>query len=213
MMLRGNNGFGYVRLDWFTPDGLGTWGDGRLFILGTEGYIEVRKYTNVARQQAGQQSVCRRPEAGPLHRLQQCAAALRAAVRQRHREPHAHRAGSDAVSAGGGACRSRRRRTPRGLTWIGRASIVTTHERRAMKRSRARTFIKASVAGGRRSGLPDDCARSRLRATAPSNRINIGAIGVGRISRGHDMPGVLQFTGVRRDNRIIAVCDLDATPR
>ncbi len=48
MMLRGNRGFGYVRLDWFTPDGLGTWGDGRLFILGTDGYIEVRKYANVA---------------------------------------------------------------------------------------------------------------------------------------------------------------------
>jgi len=48
MMLRGNKGFGYVRLDWFTPKGLGTWGDGRLFVLGTEGYIEVRKYTNVA---------------------------------------------------------------------------------------------------------------------------------------------------------------------
>jgi predicted dehydrogenase len=48
MVLRGNKGFGYVRLDWFTPDGLGTWGDGRLFILGTKGYIEVRKYTNVA---------------------------------------------------------------------------------------------------------------------------------------------------------------------
>ena len=47
MMLRGDRGLGYVRLDWFTPDGLGTWGDGRLFILGTEGYIEVRKYTNV----------------------------------------------------------------------------------------------------------------------------------------------------------------------
>ena len=48
MVLRGNKGFGYVRLDWFTPRGLGTWGDGRLFVLGTEGYIEVRKYTNVA---------------------------------------------------------------------------------------------------------------------------------------------------------------------
>lgn len=47
MMLRGDRGFGYVRLDWFTPDGLGTWGDGRLFILGTDGYIEVRKYTNI----------------------------------------------------------------------------------------------------------------------------------------------------------------------
>jgi hypothetical protein len=48
MMLRGDAGLGYVRLDWFTPYGLGTWGDGRLFILGTDGYIEIRKYTNVA---------------------------------------------------------------------------------------------------------------------------------------------------------------------
>ena len=53
MMLRGNNGFGYVKLDWFTPYGLGTWGDGRLFILGTDGYIEVRKYTNVAVSKQG----------------------------------------------------------------------------------------------------------------------------------------------------------------
>ena len=53
MMLHGNRGLGYVRLDWFTPDGLGTWGDGRLFVLGTEGYIEVRKYTNVAVSKAG----------------------------------------------------------------------------------------------------------------------------------------------------------------
>ena len=48
MMLRGNRGMGYVRLDWFTPDGLGTWGDGRLFVLGTEGYIELRKYADIA---------------------------------------------------------------------------------------------------------------------------------------------------------------------
>jgi len=48
MVLRGDRGFGYVRLDWFTPDGVGTWGDGRLFILGTNGYMEIRKYTNIA---------------------------------------------------------------------------------------------------------------------------------------------------------------------
>jgi predicted dehydrogenase len=53
MVLRGDKGFGYVRLDWFTPDGLGTWGDGRLFILGTKGYIELRKYVNVAMDKAG----------------------------------------------------------------------------------------------------------------------------------------------------------------
>jgi predicted dehydrogenase len=39
---------GYVRLDWFTPEGLPTWGDGRLIILGTEGYIELRKYIDIA---------------------------------------------------------------------------------------------------------------------------------------------------------------------
>ncbi len=48
MVLRGNNGNGYVRLDWYTPDGLSNWGDGRLFILGTEGYIEARKYVDIA---------------------------------------------------------------------------------------------------------------------------------------------------------------------
>jgi predicted dehydrogenase len=53
MVLRGDRGFGYVRLDWFTPDGLGTWGDGRLFILGTDGYIEIRKYTDVGVKHQG----------------------------------------------------------------------------------------------------------------------------------------------------------------
>jgi len=42
---------GYVRVDWFTPDGLSTWGDGRTFVLGTEGYLELRKYANVATDQ------------------------------------------------------------------------------------------------------------------------------------------------------------------
>jgi len=39
---------GYIRVDWFTPDGLDTWGDGRLTILGTHGYIELRKYIDIA---------------------------------------------------------------------------------------------------------------------------------------------------------------------
>lgn len=39
---------GYFRCDWFTPDGLQMWGDGRSFILGTEGFIEQRKYMNIA---------------------------------------------------------------------------------------------------------------------------------------------------------------------
>ncbi len=44
---------GYLRVDWFTPDGLRTWGDGRTFILGTGGYIELRKYIDVAREDRG----------------------------------------------------------------------------------------------------------------------------------------------------------------
>jgi predicted dehydrogenase len=48
--LIGDNGAtNYFRVDWLTPDGLGTWGDGRMTILGTEGYIEIRKYIDIAR--------------------------------------------------------------------------------------------------------------------------------------------------------------------
>ncbi len=47
-MLRGDRGTGYLRVDWFTPDGLETWGDGRLTILGTEGFIEIRKNVDIA---------------------------------------------------------------------------------------------------------------------------------------------------------------------
>lgn len=53
VMLKGNQGMGYIRVDWFTPDGLKTWGDGRLTILGTEGYIELRKYIDIAGKDGG----------------------------------------------------------------------------------------------------------------------------------------------------------------
>lgn len=53
MVATGNGGTGYIRVDWFTPDGLPTWGDGRLFLLGTEGYIELRKYLDVAGRPGG----------------------------------------------------------------------------------------------------------------------------------------------------------------
>lgn len=48
MMVRGDGGTGYIRVDWFTPDGLNTWGDGRLTILGTDGYMELRKNVDIA---------------------------------------------------------------------------------------------------------------------------------------------------------------------
>ncbi len=53
-MITGKNGTNnYFRVDWFTPDGLRTWGDGRVTILGTEGFIEVRKYVNLATDMQG----------------------------------------------------------------------------------------------------------------------------------------------------------------
>ena len=55
-------------------------------------------------------------------------------------------------------------------------------------------------------GFPAIVPASVIGQTAPSNRINVGAIGVGRISRGHDLPGIWQFDQAR----IMAVCDLDA---
>jgi predicted dehydrogenase len=53
MMLRGNGGTGYVRVDWFTPNGLSTWGDGRLTILGTDGFIEIRKNVDITKRPEG----------------------------------------------------------------------------------------------------------------------------------------------------------------
>jgi predicted dehydrogenase len=53
VMLRGNGGTGYIRVDWFTPDGLNTWGDGRLTILGTDGFIEIRKNVDIGGRPGG----------------------------------------------------------------------------------------------------------------------------------------------------------------
>jgi len=52
-MLRGNGGTGYIRVDWFTPKGLNTWGDGRLTVLGTDGFIEIRKNVDIAGRDGG----------------------------------------------------------------------------------------------------------------------------------------------------------------
>ncbi|MPY86822.1 MAG: gfo/Idh/MocA family oxidoreductase [Luteitalea sp.] len=53
VIVRGNGGTGYIRVDWFTPDGLDTWGDGRLTILGTDGFIEIRKNVDIGGRPGG----------------------------------------------------------------------------------------------------------------------------------------------------------------
>ncbi|WP_211659067.1 Gfo/Idh/MocA family protein [Phytoactinopolyspora halophila] len=53
LVMRSPQAHGYVRVDWYTPDGLSSWGDGRIVILGTEGYIELRKNVDVAGRPGG----------------------------------------------------------------------------------------------------------------------------------------------------------------
>lgn len=52
-LLRAGDATGYLRVDWYTPDGLDVWGDARLFVLGTEGYLEVRKNTDLRGRPGG----------------------------------------------------------------------------------------------------------------------------------------------------------------
>jgi len=57
-LLADNGATNYFRVDWFTPDGLGCWGDGRLFLLGTKGYIEARKHINAGVDNRGDTVLC-----------------------------------------------------------------------------------------------------------------------------------------------------------
>jgi len=73
--------------------------------------------------------------------------------------------------------------------------------------STRRNFIKQSLTVGiSMIAMPSIVPSTVFGKNAPSNRINIGAIGTGRISRDHDMPGVWKYDKAR----IIGVCDLDA---
>lgn len=53
VLLRSGGAQGYIRVDWYTPQSLSTWVDGRLIILGTEGYLELRKYVDIAGRPGG----------------------------------------------------------------------------------------------------------------------------------------------------------------
>jgi predicted dehydrogenase len=82
--------------------------------------------------------------------------------------------------------------------------------RRRRNQASRREFIatagKSIVASSVVAGFPAIVPASVFGAASPSNRINVGAIGTGRISRGHDMPGIWKHDTAR----IMAVCDLDS---
>jgi predicted dehydrogenase len=71
----------------------------------------------------------------------------------------------------------------------------------------AATGLVASTAVSNASGFPSIVPASVLGAGSPGNRVNIGAIGTGRISRGHDLPGLWRYDTAR----IVAACDLDGS--
>jgi predicted dehydrogenase len=80
-----------------------------------------------------------------------------------------------------------------------------SERRRLSRRKLLSDLAKGVGASTVAAGFPSIVPSSVFGATSPSNRLNIGAIGTGRISRGHDMPGVWKFDTAR----IVAVCDLD----
>ena len=69
-----------------------------------------------------------------------------------------------------------------------------------------RGFLKTAAGAAAIAGFPTIVPATVFGQMAPSERINVGAIGVGRISRGHDLPAIFKYDGAR----VIAVCDLDA---
>jgi len=72
--------------------------------------------------------------------------------------------------------------------------------------SRRRFFKTSLLTGAAAFAAPSIVPASVFGAQAPSNRIQIGAIGVGRISREHDLPEIMAFDQAR----VVAVCDLDS---
>jgi predicted dehydrogenase len=82
---------------------------------------------------------------------------------------------------------------------------MTQKRRTEISRRKALAMAAQGIGATTVLGFPSIVPASVFGATAPSKRINVGAIGTGRISRGHDMPGVWKYDTAR----IMAVCDLD----
>ena len=143
MMLRGDGGTGYIRVDWFTPDGLATWGDGRLTILGTDGYIEIRKNIDIAGRPGGSHLFLVDQKETRYIDCQGRRAAVRRAARRRRRQPDRDgdaagalfprdRAGAEGAAAGAaGHCLSAQIDASRPMTGKPGAASSDRHHRGA----------------------------------------------------------------------------------
>src|SRR5580698_10055438 len=91
----------------------------------------------------------------------------------------------------------------------GGSRMTNARQRKISRRGLIKSGLGAAATGigaAAAVGFPTILPAHLLGQYAPSKRINVGAIGVGRISRVHDMPMILQYDRAR----IMAVCDLDA---
>ena len=84
--------------------------------------------------------------------------------------------------------------------------MAATRKHRTSRRRFMAAAGKGLVASSVVRGFPSIVPASVIGATSPGNRIAVGAIGMGRISRGHDLPGIFKSP----DARVIAACDLDS---
>ena len=202
VMLRGDGGTGYIRVDWFTPGRPGDLGrrppdDPRHRRLHRD--AQERRH----RRPAGRQPpVPRRPEGDALHRLHATCALpygrqlvddivnrTETAMTQAHcflatelvleAQKQAQRVDASQRNAVAGS----RGRVQRACMPDGAST-----SRRDFMAAAGKGAVAASVLGG----FPAIVPASVLGSASPGNRINIGAIGIGRISRGHDLPGTLE---------------------
>ena len=224
IMLRGNGGTGYIRVDWFTPDGLATWGDGRLTILGTDGFIEMRKNVDIAG----------RPGASHLFLVDQkdtryidcsdVAAALRRAARRRRRQSDRdrdaagallprHRADAEGAGPGAAGHLHARRGTVSGGPGTAVRRSASSLDSSASRDAATDVTAQFLTAAGRACGVRRRCRISRRscprRCSAPPRRATASTSArsaTGGFRESTTCRDIWKFDAAR----IMAVCDLDA---
>ena len=154
-LLTDNGATFYCRVDWFTPQGLGSWGDGRTIILGTDGYIELRKYLDVARDKDERPRLSRRPRRASTTSpsRQGRLSVLRPAhprLPRPHGERHAatahvpgHRAGAGGAGASGG--RAVRKYSADRLLTLGEMKIMINRTTRLSRAAFAAALLLATL--------------------------------------------------------------------
>ncbi len=150
VMVRGNGGMGYIRVDWFTPDGLSTWGDGRLTILGTDGFIEVRKNVDIAGRSGGNHLFLVDQKETKYVDCIGCRAAVRHAAGGRRAESHGDGDAAEARVPGDGAGADWRRRTRKDRSAGARAKPCLAEAAKPRRRASATLSMRSSSPSARR---------------------------------------------------------------